>query len=126
MNTSIGYLDAAIKAVCPIHGVDSNRIISFMDEATVEQRAAAQAIVEAWDFDTPSAAEQADIDFAASAVQAKIDAKADNVVQYLRDHTVAECVQYVETNVTNLASAKDMLKRFAAVLCVLCKQEFRE
>ena len=55
-------------------------------------------------------------------IAAKAKAKADTVVQYLRDHTVAECVQYVETNVTDLASAKAFLKKVAAVLSVLSKE----
>ena len=53
---------------------------------------------------------------------AKAEAKADTVVQYLRDHTVAECVQYVDTNVTNLASAKAFLEKVAVVMCVLSKE----
>lgn len=43
----IEALDAAIKAVCPIDGVDSNGGISFKPEATDEQRAAARAIMDA-------------------------------------------------------------------------------
>lgn len=58
----INKLDAAIKAVCPIHGVSIGRKddkstwrIDFKDEATTEQRAAAQAVLDAFD---PVAAEQ--------------------------------------------------------------------
>jgi hypothetical protein len=57
---------------------------------------------------------------------AKSIAKADTVVQYLRDHTPAEVEAYVQTNVTDLASARQMMKKFAVVLCVLAKQAFRE
>jgi hypothetical protein len=57
--------------------------------------------------------------------QAKEEAKADNVVQFLREHTPAECVDYVQTNVTDLASAKALMKKFAIVLCVLSKQSLR-
>jgi len=56
---------------------------------------------------------------------AKAEAKADNVVQYLRDHTPAECSDYVQDNVTDLASAKAFLKKVAVVLCVLSKQSLR-
>jgi hypothetical protein len=56
---------------------------------------------------------------------AKDAAKADNVVQYLRDHTPAECSDYVQDNVTDLASAKAFLKKVAVVLCVLSKQSLR-
>ena len=55
-------------------------------------------------------------------IAAKAKAKADTVVQYLRERTVAECMQYVEDNVTDLASAKAFLKKVAAVMSVLCKE----
>ncbi len=49
-------LNAAIEAVCPIHGVSIGRKddkatwrIDFKDEATAQQRADAQAVVEAFD-----------------------------------------------------------------------------
>ena len=57
--------------------------------------------------------------------QAKADAKADNIVQYLRDHTPAECEQYVQTNVTDLPTAKAFLKKVAVVLCALSKESLR-
>lgn len=48
---SIAKLNAAISAVYQIHGVNSERVISFKDEATQEQRAAAQEIADGWNFD---------------------------------------------------------------------------
>lgn len=39
-------LDALIKAVCPIDGISSNGEIAFRPEATPEQRAAAQALMD--------------------------------------------------------------------------------
>ena len=49
-------LDAAIKAVCPIHGVTIGRpadkktwSLHFKDEATPAQRAAAEAVLNAFD-----------------------------------------------------------------------------
>lgn len=51
---NIVRLDATIKVVCPIHGVSSDRVISFKDEATQEQREAAQAIANEWVFDDQS------------------------------------------------------------------------
>lgn len=62
---------------------------------------------------------------AAAHEQAKAEAKADNVVQYLRDHTPAECAQYVQDNVTDLASAKAFLKKVAIVLCMLSKESLK-
>lgn len=58
MNT-VAHLDQAVKKVCPIHGVARLREgtvrIDFKDEATPAQRAAAQAVVDAWDWDAPIA-----------------------------------------------------------------------
>lgn len=54
-------LDAAIKAVCPIHGVSIGRKddkqtwrIDFKDEATAPQRAAAQQVLDTF-VDNPAA-----------------------------------------------------------------------
>lgn len=62
--STTGQLDAAIRAVCPIigvsvgkDGVPSTVRIDFAPEATVPQRAAAQAVVDAFDWST--AAEEA-------------------------------------------------------------------
>lgn len=122
---NIHYLDKAIQVVCPIRGVASNRVIDFSPEATAPQKAAAQAIADGWDFDVPSAAEAADIAAAQALTQCLEIAKADTVVQYLRDHTTAECEAYVQANVTDLASARQMLKKFAVALCILAKQNLR-
>lgn len=43
---NVNLLNAEIKAVCPVHGVDSAGGISFCDGATDAQRAAAQAVVD--------------------------------------------------------------------------------
>lgn len=112
-------LDALIKAVCPIDGLDSAGRIMFADAATAPQRAAAQAVFDThWPINGVSEEETADA--AAAAV-----AKADGVVQYLCSHTPAECEAYVQANVTDLASARQMLKKFAVALCVLAKQNLR-
>lgn len=42
---TIEELDALVKAVCPIHGLNSNGVIWFKPEATTDQRLAAQAVV---------------------------------------------------------------------------------
>lgn len=60
---NIVELDKALKAVCPILGVSIGRVndkstwrIDFTDEATSEQRAAAQAVVDAFDVNGAEAA----------------------------------------------------------------------
>lgn len=43
----IDEIDVAIKAVCPIDGCNSNGTIFFQEAATAQERAAAQAIMDA-------------------------------------------------------------------------------
>lgn len=73
----------------------------------------------------PTAEQLAAAAQAAADAEAKAEAKTDNVIQYLRDHTPAECEAYVQAQVTDLASARQMLKKFAVALCVLVKQSLR-
>lgn len=112
-------LNDMIAAVCPIHGINTNGAVFYKPEATPQQKAVAQTVFDAnWPIDGIS--EQETVDAAA-----KTSAKADNVVQYLRDHTPAEVEAYVQANVTDLASAKQLMKKFAVVLCVLTKDSLR-
>lgn len=52
-------------------------------------------------------------------------AKANPVIRYLVTHTPAECAAYVQTNVTNLNTAKDMLAHLAAALSVIARNQLR-
>lgn len=45
---NVAKLDAAIRAVCPILGVNSDGVISFDQSATAAQKTAAQAVVTGW------------------------------------------------------------------------------
>jgi hypothetical protein len=80
---------------------------------------------EAADLTKPTPEQIAAAALAAADADAKAAAKADSIVQYLRDHTPAECEAYVQANVTDLASARALMKKFAVVLCVLAKQSLR-
>ncbi len=69
--TIAAKLDAAIKAVCPIHGVSIGRKndkqtwrIDFKDEATPEQMAAARSVVDSF-IDNPALENIAGIESAA-------------------------------------------------------------
>lgn len=115
---TIKDLDVAIKAVCPIRGVSSDRVIHFRPEATPEQRAAAQAIADGWVFTNIDTQEEID-------QQAVQSAKADPVIQYLVNHTPDECFNKVQADVTDLASAKQMLGRFARALSVIAREKLR-
>lgn len=58
-----------------------------------------------------------------AADQAAVDlVKADATIAYLRAHTPAECYNKMQTDVTTLAEAKQMMGRFAMALCVLTKR----
>lgn len=46
-------LTMAAAAVCPIHGVNSDKVISFKDEATEAQRAEARRVADAFDLNAP-------------------------------------------------------------------------
>lgn len=47
----LGQLYTSILRACPIFGVSADGRIDFAPEATTEQRAAAQAIVDSWDWE---------------------------------------------------------------------------
>lgn len=55
----------------------------------------------------------------------KESAKLDTVIRYLVTHTPEEIVTYVNTNVTDLASAKNVLGKLAVAVSVLAKKELR-
>lgn len=99
--------------------IDKNGII-YGGEAQTGDRALTPQELAAW-----QASQAALVTAQAADEQAKTDAKTDPVIQYLRDHTPAECAAYVQTNVTSLATAKDVLAKMAMALSVLCKKEFR-
>jgi len=67
-----------------------------------------------------AAAAQVAADSAASDI-----AKADPVITYLVNHTPAECAAYVAANVTNLATAVNVLQKVAMALSVLARKELR-
>lgn len=134
---NIESLHNAISAVCPIHGVNTSRKISFQDVATTEQRAAGQAIADAWNFDVPTAEELAkEAQQSADAVE-RADAKNVAALKYLVKHTNAEIRAFIQSNidvasVTDLASAKACLNRIenrledlAVGLAVLVRRELR-
>jgi hypothetical protein len=82
-------------------------------EATAPQLSAYQAIVNA--AIAAQAASKSATDIAAL----------NPVIQYLGSHTPAECIAKVNTDVTDLASAKIMLGHFAVALCVLVRDKLR-
>ncbi len=88
--------------------------------AQAELDTALAAAQTAHDAAEAQAAAQATTDAAARSA-----AKADATNAYLVSHTPAECYAKVQTDVTDLASAKQMLGRLAMAVSVLARRELR-
>lgn len=72
-------------------------------------------------------AAQAAIDAAAAQALADVqEAKADAQVIALATMTPAQAAQWIETNVTSLATAKDALKVMAKIQCLLARQILKD
>jgi hypothetical protein len=68
---------------------------------------------------------QAELDAAAeiaARTTMRNDLRADSTVTYLRNHTPAECAAYVNSNVTDLASAKTVLSKLAMIVAYLARE----
>lgn len=85
---------AAVAAVCPIHGVSVGRSndkatwrIDFKDEATAEQRAAAQAVIDA--FDVEKVLHNAGID----AQIATLEAESGGYIRGMREFMLAQAAE---------------------------------
>jgi len=63
---------------------------------------------------------------AADELSAKRIAAADNVLRYLMTHSPAEIEDYVQANVTDLASARAVLKKLAVAVSVLGRNILRD
>ena len=61
----------------------------------------------------------------AADAEAKTTVKGDAVIQYLVTRTPAEINTYVQTNVTSLATAKDLLAKLAVAVSVLARRDLR-
>jgi hypothetical protein len=86
MNTH--ELDKAIQTVCPIHGVNSNGVIDFKDEATEGQRASAFAIAANWDFSEETASQ------IMARLEKAIDRHLDAVANSYRYESIRTMVTY--------------------------------
>jgi hypothetical protein len=119
LNSSTAHLlDVTLPAVFApgMYSYDGTTI-TIVDQALYDT-VAAQVAADAAAAAAAAAQVQADL-------SAKDYAKAQPVIAYLVNHTPSECEAYVAANVTNLATAINMLQKFAVALCVLSKKEFR-
>lgn len=56
----------------------------------------------------------------------KASAKADAFVAQFVEMTPAEVAAYVDSNLTDLASAKALIKKMALILLLLARREYKE
>jgi len=78
-----------------------------------------------WD-EVPASAEQiAERQTAADDVAAKDAIKADNFVTNFIAMTPAQVASYIQANVTDLASAKNVIGKLALMVLLLARREFR-
>ena len=116
----VSVLSDAISAVCPIQGVSMGRAqdkstwrIDFDPSATDTQKAAAQTVVQNFDVTAEEAAEAAQAQTDANLV---LQAKADTVIAQLQSASITQIQNYVQNNVTDLASAKAFLVKLAVAV----------
>jgi|SRR3972149_5636048 len=108
-----------IRSVCPIHGVHIGQKndkatwrIDFEEEATPQQRIAAQQVLD--DFDV-AAEEEKERQNKLRQKDIEQQARADAVVDKFRKATLQQITDYVNVNVTDFASAKALLVKLAIV-----------
>lgn len=115
----INDIHKEISAICPIDGISIGRKtdrstwrIDFQSSATQTQKAAAQAILASFDFSAPTRNDAL-----------KTEATADAFIDKLRNANSAQIAQYVQTNVTDLASARVLLGKMALALAYLLRND---
>jgi hypothetical protein len=71
-------------------------------------------------------AEQAARDELAARDGMRADLRADSTIQFLRTHTPAECEAWVQANVIDLASAKQVLGKLAMIVAYLARERLSQ
>jgi hypothetical protein len=89
---SIVELDKAIREICPIHGVNSNREIAFMDDATAQQRIDAQSIADSWDFNSETPQQ------VIARLESALDRHLDTVANSYRYESIRTMVTYATSD----------------------------
>ncbi len=101
-----------------------------MSRIVIDLKTGEQTVVELTpdeiaDAQARTAAEQPAIAQRIADAEASSAAKADATIAYLVSHTPAECYAKVQTDVTDLASARQMIGRLAMAVSVLARRELR-
>ena len=106
------YIDAANK----LYYLDDSANVSYLPTGCTPITDAQAATLQA-----PTSAQQAAAANFQDYLTSKTAAQGDAVIQYLMNHTPAQCAAYVQTNVVDLPSAVSLLSKVAVALCVLSK-----
>jgi len=120
MGSYLSVLTQQVGAVCPIYGISigvktdkSTWRIDFDPAATDAQKAAAQTVVQNFDVAAEEATETAQ---AQTNADLELQAKADTVIAQLQSASITQIQNYVQNNVTDLASAKAFLVKLAVAV----------
>ena len=107
MITLAAKVEAAVSAVCPVVGVSigvpvdkQTWRIDFHPEATTQQRANAQAAVDAFDVAASNAADAAEIARLATDAAEVASAKIDNQAQTFLNFTPTQLANWITNNVS--------------------------
>lgn len=127
LGSTIKKLHEQIAAICPIDGVSIGSYsdkttwrIDFSLSATAQQKAAAMAVIAAFDV---NAVDQAEANKAARSAVLRSEVLADAVIDKLRNATSAQITQYVQSNVTDIASAKTLLTKLALAIAYILRED---
>jgi hypothetical protein len=138
--SALQKLDAAIKAVCPIHGVSIGTLadkqtwrIDFKDEATSAQRAAAQGVVDTFDLAAAQAEELANAARATTDETERVAVKGEAETQDWLNKTPAQAAQWVDDTHAARITAGDtqvqavlfILRKMARLLLIVARRSLR-
>lgn len=112
-----------IYTVAPSAKPPSNAITENVVEGT--PTLAGAVWTQTWNVTAASAEEIAKRQAKAADEAAKTAIKADNFVSNFINMTPAQVETYVQNNVTNLATAKDVIAKMGVMLLLLARREFK-
>jgi hypothetical protein len=112
-----------IYAVAPVGKPTYNAITENVVEGTPVL--VGDVWTQVWSVVSASADEIANRQAKAAAEAAKASVKADGFVGNFIAMTPAQVEAYVQTNVTNLATAKDVIAKMGIMLLLLARREFK-
>lgn len=123
-------LTAAIRAVCPIDGVAAGPHVPkeewevwLKDEASIEEKAAAQAVIDNFDWAAKEAAlEIIKATDTALVTEYESDQTRKDMIDRLMTATPAQIDAWLANNANTLAKARDVLAMILKILAILIRK----